>query len=40
MAVNIHEFLEAALLWIALAVGIAVAVTYCDNKGKEKKLEK
>jgi len=40
MAVNIHEFLEAALPWIALAVGIAVAVTYRDNKGKEKKLEK
>lgn len=40
---NIHDFIEAALPWIAMAVAIAVVAAYSDlgqSHKEEKKIEK
>ena len=43
MMLSIHDFIDAALPWMAMAVAIAVFSTYSDygrSQEKEKKFEK
>ena len=42
MTLSIHDFIEAALPWIAMAVAIAVVAAYSDlgQSQEEKKIEK
>ena len=43
MTLSIHDFIEAALPWVAMAVAIAIVAVYSDigqSHKEEKKIEK
>ena len=40
MTLFIHDFVQAALPWVAMAVALAVVAVYSDEAKEEKKIEK